>query len=306
MASARCRTSRFSTPRAVGGGAVTHRSTSSISTRRRTIPSLASAGYLEPLDEYIKKGWFSPRRSRRLRQLHEIRRQRTAFRPTATCTCPVHAQDLSMIRTNRSASPTSSAPTENSGDLGRHAAGAEFLMDPSKDLYGSGNLRNRANGVTWWYMIFYSAGEFPLDDDMKPTIDTPARAIRSRHLSAGQEGEPSGSGQLGHATDHFRVSRRDTLSPASTGTEPARRSQTRSSRRPSASSITASCRARTSPARWSIGRSRRRWRRFSSTSTRRARRRRPTWRWVRKEQHSDRLRSGQRIQRRLGQGAYGR
>jgi multiple sugar transport system substrate-binding protein len=50
----------------------------------------------------------------------------------------------------------------------------EFLMDPTKDLYGSGNLRNRANGVTWWYMIFYSAAGFPFDDDMKPTLDTPA------------------------------------------------------------------------------------------------------------------------------------
>ncbi|MFY9599742.1 MAG: hypothetical protein WAR02_05875, partial [Pseudolabrys sp.] len=50
----------------------------------------------------------------------------------------------------------------------------EFLMDPSKDLYGSGNLRNRANGVTWWYMIYYSAGGFPFDDDMKPTLNTPA------------------------------------------------------------------------------------------------------------------------------------
>jgi ABC-type glycerol-3-phosphate transport system substrate-binding protein len=47
-------------------------------------------------------------------------------------------------------------------------------MDPSKDLYGSGNLRNRANGPTWWYMIYYSAGGFPFDDDMKPTLDTPA------------------------------------------------------------------------------------------------------------------------------------
>jgi hypothetical protein len=49
-----------------------------------------------------------------------------------------------------------------------------MFMDPSKDLYGSGNLRNRANGPTWWYMMFYSAGGFPFDDDMKPTLNTPA------------------------------------------------------------------------------------------------------------------------------------
>jgi ABC-type glycerol-3-phosphate transport system substrate-binding protein len=35
-------------------------------------------------------------------------------------------------------------------------------------------LRNRANGVTWWYMIFYSAGGFPFDNDMNATLNTPA------------------------------------------------------------------------------------------------------------------------------------
>ena len=38
------------------------------------IPSLASAGYLEPLDEYIKQVGLPLRRRGRLRQLHEIQR----------------------------------------------------------------------------------------------------------------------------------------------------------------------------------------------------------------------------------------
>jgi maltose-binding protein MalE len=36
------------------------------------IPSLASAGYLEPLDEYMKKGRFQDRGRGRLRYLHDL------------------------------------------------------------------------------------------------------------------------------------------------------------------------------------------------------------------------------------------
>ena len=50
----------------------------------------------------------------------------------------------------------------------------QFLHNPEKDIYGSGSLRNRANGATWWYMMFYSAGGFPFDDDMNPTLNTDA------------------------------------------------------------------------------------------------------------------------------------
>ncbi|MEE9275477.1 MAG: hypothetical protein V3V62_09250, partial [bacterium] len=51
---------------------------------------------------------------------------------------------------------------------------AEWFHRPDKGYWGSGSLRNRANGVTWWYMYFYSAGGFPFDDDMNPTINNSA------------------------------------------------------------------------------------------------------------------------------------
>ena len=70
-------------------------------------------------------------------------------------------------------------------------------MDPSKDLYGSGNLRNRANGVTWWYMIFYSAGGFPFDDDMKPTLNTPAGQYAVDIYLQDKKVQPSGGGDWG-------------------------------------------------------------------------------------------------------------
>jgi multiple sugar transport system substrate-binding protein len=50
----------------------------------------------------------------------------------------------------------------------------QFLHNPDKEIWGSGNLRNRANGVTWWYQTFYSAGGFPFDDEMNITLDTEA------------------------------------------------------------------------------------------------------------------------------------
>ena len=64
----------------------------------------------------------------------------------------------------------------------------QFLNDPEKDLYGSGSLRNRANGPTWWYMMFYSAGGLPVRRRHEPDAQHAGRAIRGRDLSAGEEG----------------------------------------------------------------------------------------------------------------------
>ena len=77
----------------------------------------------------------------------------------------------------------------------------QFFHDPEKDITGSGSLRNRANGATWWYMMFYSAGGFPFDNDMNPTLNTRSRQLRCRRLSAGEEVGPSGIARLGHAAD---------------------------------------------------------------------------------------------------------
>jgi multiple sugar transport system substrate-binding protein len=139
------------------------------------IPSLVSAGYLEPLDEYIKKANFK----------FEAVGDYGSFMTYGGHTYGVPTDGNVHIQYLRK------DLVENPDNKKRFADKfgkelkfpetweenlrlQEFLMDPSKDLYGSGNLRNRANGVTWWYMIFYSAGGFPFDDDMKPTLDTPA------------------------------------------------------------------------------------------------------------------------------------
>lgn len=139
------------------------------------IPSLASTGYLEPLDEYIKNSGF---------QFDVVADYgnfmkydgRTYGVPTDG---NVHIQytrkDLIDNPDNKKRFADKFGTELKAPDTWEENLRLqEFLMDPSKDLYGSGNLRNRANGVTWWYMVFYSAGGFPFDDDMKPTINTPA------------------------------------------------------------------------------------------------------------------------------------
>jgi multiple sugar transport system substrate-binding protein len=139
------------------------------------IPSLASAGYLEPLDEYIKNSGFKFDVVAGYDNFMKYDGHTYGVPTDGNVHIQYTRKDLVDNPDNKKrfadkfgAELTVPETWEDNLRL------QEFLMDPSKDLYGSGNLRNRANGVTWWYMIFYSAGGFPFDDDMKPTLNTPA------------------------------------------------------------------------------------------------------------------------------------
>ena len=139
------------------------------------IPSLVSAGLLEPLDEYINKANFSIDAVADYANFMTYKGQTYGIPTDGN----VHVQ---FQRADLLENPDNQKRFEDK--YGRKLAMpqtweedfqiAQFFHDPSKDLYGSGNLRNRANGPTWWYMKFYSAGGFPFDDDMNPTLDTPA------------------------------------------------------------------------------------------------------------------------------------
>ncbi|MGB8185514.1 MAG: extracellular solute-binding protein, partial [Pseudolabrys sp.] len=134
------------------------------------IPSLASAGYLEPLDDYIKKAGFHLDAVADYGNFMKYGGQTYGVPTDGNVHIQYTRKDLIDDPDNRKRFADKfgtelKIPVTWEDTLRVQ----EFLMDPSKDLYGSGNLRNRANGVTWWYMIFYSAGGFPFDDDMKPT-----------------------------------------------------------------------------------------------------------------------------------------
>jgi multiple sugar transport system substrate-binding protein len=139
------------------------------------IPSLASAGYLEPLDAYMKKADYKIEAVADYANFMTYQGQTFGVPTDGNVHIQYVRKDLVENPDNKKRFADKFGkelkyPETWEDDLQLQ----EFLMDPSKDLYGSGSLRNRANGPTWWYMMFYSAGGFTFNDDMGPTLNTPA------------------------------------------------------------------------------------------------------------------------------------
>ena len=141
------------------------------------IPSLASAGLLEPLDEYIAAAGYQLDMVGNFASFMKYR-GKTYGIPTDG---NVHIQ---YIRRDHLEDPDEQKAFADKH--GRPLAWPktweelqqimEFFHRPDQGLIGSGSLRNRANGATWWYMKFYSAGGFPFNDDLEPTLTTKAGA----------------------------------------------------------------------------------------------------------------------------------
>jgi multiple sugar transport system substrate-binding protein len=139
------------------------------------IPSLASAGYLEPLDEYMKKADFKIDAVADYANFMTYKGQTYGVPTDGNVHIQYVRKDLLEDADNKKRFADKHGKELKYPDTWEDELKIQqTLMDPAKDLYGSGSLRNRANGPTWWYMIFYSAGGFPFDDDMKPTLNTPA------------------------------------------------------------------------------------------------------------------------------------
>lgn len=139
------------------------------------IPSLASAGLIEPLDEYMKKANF------KIDAVGDYANFMTY--KGSTYGIPTDGNvHIHYLRKDIVENPDNQKRFEDKH--GKKLAFPQtweddlriqqFFHNPEKDLYGSGSLRNRANGVTWWYMMFYSAGGFPFDNDMNPTLNNEA------------------------------------------------------------------------------------------------------------------------------------
>jgi len=139
------------------------------------IPSLASAGLLEPLDPYMKKANFKIDAVGDYGNLFTYKGQTWGIPTDGN----VHAQ---YQRKDLLEDPD--AQKRYADKYGKPLAMPEtwdddfnimkFFHNPEKGLFGSANLRNRANGVTWYLMYLYAHGGFPFADDMKPTLNTPA------------------------------------------------------------------------------------------------------------------------------------
>ena len=162
------------------------------------IPSLASAGLLEPLDKYIAASGVDPVKNMVGNFGNFMRFGGNTYGvPTDgnvhieyvrkdLLNDPEEQKKFSDKHGRKMAMPTT---WEEEHEL------RKFFTRPDKDMYGSGDLRNRANGVTWWYMYFYSAGGFTFDDDMKPTINTDAGKYAVEHyLRTKETSHPEASG----------------------------------------------------------------------------------------------------------------
>ena len=137
------------------------------------IPSLASARLLEPLDKYMKQADF------KIDAVGDYGRFMTYQGETYGVPTDgnVHVQFMrwDLVEAGKKAfedkygkSPAWPVTWEDDQQM------MEFFHKPDEGVWGSANLRNRANGVTWWYMYFYSAGGFPFDDEMNPTLNNAA------------------------------------------------------------------------------------------------------------------------------------
>ncbi len=139
------------------------------------IPSLASAGLLEPLDGYMESAGF------KINAVGDFGRFMTFQGKTYGMPTDgnVHVQ---YVRKDLFENPDERKAFADKH--GRELTWPEtweeeieimkFFTRPDDNLWGSHNLRDRGSSLAWFYMYFYSAGGFPFDDDMNPTIDTPA------------------------------------------------------------------------------------------------------------------------------------
>ena len=139
------------------------------------IPSLASAGLLEPLDAYMKKANFKIDAVGEYNKLFTYRGQTWGIPTDGN----VHNQ---FLRKDLMEDPDSQKrfadkygkPLKYPEVWDDDFQIMQFFHNPEKNLWGSANLRNRANGVTWYLMYLYGNGGFPFDNNLKPTLNTDA------------------------------------------------------------------------------------------------------------------------------------
>lgn len=139
------------------------------------IPSLASAGLLEPLDPYFEAAGF------KINAVGNFGRFQTYKGKTYGVITDgnVHVQ---FTRNDLFSNPDEQkAFADKNGKELKWAdtweedlENMKFFHRPDQDIWGTASLRDRGSSMAWFYMYLYSAGGFPFDDDGNPTIDTDA------------------------------------------------------------------------------------------------------------------------------------
>ena len=117
------------------------------------IPSLSSAGLLEPLDKYMEKAGFKIDAVAGYERFMKYKGQTFGVPTDGNVHVEFIRQDLMDDADNQKMfedkmGKKMAYPETWEDDL----ALMKFFHNPDKEIWGSANLRNRANGVTWWYI----------------------------------------------------------------------------------------------------------------------------------------------------------
>ena len=139
------------------------------------IPSLVSAGYLEPLDEYMEKANYKMDAVGDYAQLATYDGKTYGIITDGNIFVHQLRKDLFEDADHKKKfedkfGKALAYPKTWDDDFQQ----MKFFHNPEKGLYGSGNLRSRGFGYVWFLMYLYSFGGFPFDPDMKPTVNSDA------------------------------------------------------------------------------------------------------------------------------------
>ena len=139
------------------------------------IPSLVSAGYLEPLDDYMKKANYKMDAVGDYANLATYDGKTYGIITDGNIFVHQLRKDLFEDADNQKKfADKFGKKLEYPKTWDDDFQQMKFFHNPEKGIYGSGNLRSRGFGYVWFLMYLYSFGGFPFDPEMKPTVNTEA------------------------------------------------------------------------------------------------------------------------------------
>jgi len=139
------------------------------------IPSLVSAGLLEPLDDYMAEVGYKIDMVGNSSHFMRYNGKTYGLPTDGNVFIQLFRKDLFESPDEQKAfADTYGRPLAWPKTWEEHQDIVAFFHRPEKELIGSGSLRDRVFGGYWFYMYLYGAGGFPFDDDMEPTLNTPA------------------------------------------------------------------------------------------------------------------------------------
>lgn len=139
------------------------------------IPSLVSAGYLEPLDDYMHKADYKMDAVGDYANLATYDGKTYGIITDGNIFVHQLRKDLFEDADNKKRFEDKfGKPLAYPKTWDDDFQQMKFFHNPEKGIYGSGNLRSRGFGYVWFLMYLYSFGGFPFDPDMKPTVNSDA------------------------------------------------------------------------------------------------------------------------------------